>query len=48
MASAAGAINEVVMFLVEGESLPALTASGNSSALSFVYLLRSQQLFVTN
>jgi hypothetical protein len=48
MASAAVALNEVVMFLVEGESLPALTASGNSCTLSFVHLLRSQHLFVTN
>lgn len=34
MASAVGALNEVVMFLVEGESLPALTASGLSAALN--------------
>jgi hypothetical protein len=48
MASAAGALNEVVMFLAEGESLPSLTASGNSCALSFLHLLRLQQLFITN
>jgi hypothetical protein len=44
MASAAGALSEVVMFLVQGESLPALTASGNNCALSLVHVLRSQQL----
>jgi hypothetical protein len=41
MASAAGALCEVVMFLVEGDSLPALTVSGNNCVLSFVHVLRS-------